>query len=122
MPNPFVFVEHYTNDLAASKKFYTALLGWKLNEVDVASVPGGKYTMIEVGEGTGGGMMKNPVPGSEGRWVPYVQVKDMDATLKKAEGLGAKTMVPKTEVMGMGFISIIADPTGVMFGFWQSKG
>jgi hypothetical protein len=34
--------------------------------VAIATVPGGKYTMIEVGEGTGGGMMANPVPGSEG--------------------------------------------------------
>jgi predicted enzyme related to lactoylglutathione lyase len=42
--------------------------------------------------------------------------------VKKAESLGAKTMVPKTEVMGMGWLAIITDPQGAMFGFWQPKG
>jgi hypothetical protein len=119
MPNPFVHVELYSNDLDASKKFFAALLGWKLSEVKAG--PEGKYTMIEVGEGTGGGMMKNPVPGSEGRWVPYVEAADMDAMLKQAQSLGAKVVVEKTEVMGMGWIGIVSDPTGVMFGFWQTK-
>jgi predicted enzyme related to lactoylglutathione lyase len=51
-----------------------------------------------------------------------VQVKDVDATVRKAETLGGKTMLGKTEVMGMGWLAIISDPQGAMFGFWQAKG
>jgi predicted enzyme related to lactoylglutathione lyase len=122
MGNPFVFCELYSNDIAKSKKFYTALLDWKINDMDMPSVPGGKYTMIEVGgDGTGGGMLANPMPNNPGGWTPYANVADVAATLKKAEGLGATVVVPKTEVMNMGWIGMITDPTGVMFGFWESK-
>jgi predicted enzyme related to lactoylglutathione lyase len=122
MGNPFVFVELYTDDVGKSKQFYTSLLDWKTNDMDNAAVPGGKYTMISVGEGTGGGMLKNPMPNGKGsHWMPYVQVKDVAATAKKAEGLGAKVVLGKTEVMGMGWLTIISDPQGAMFGFWQSK-
>lgn len=119
MGNPFVHLELYSNDIAASKKFFAALLDWKLSDVEAG--PSGSYTMINVGEGTGGGMLQNPMPNNPGGWTPYVIVEEIDAALKKAEGLGGKIMVAKTEVMGMGWIGIVTDPTGVMFGFWQTK-
>jgi predicted enzyme related to lactoylglutathione lyase len=122
MGNPFVFVELYTDDVGKSKKFYTSLLDWKTDDLDNAAAPGGKYTMIQVGEGTGGGMLKNPMPNGGSHWMPYAHVKDVGATVKKAESLGAKTMLGKTEVMGMGWLAIITDPQGAMFGFWQPKG
>jgi predicted enzyme related to lactoylglutathione lyase len=54
--------------------------------------------------------------------MPYAHVQDVEATAKKAEKLGAKVMLGKTEVMGMGWLAIITDPQGAMFGFWQAKG
>jgi predicted enzyme related to lactoylglutathione lyase len=54
MANPFVHVELHTSDLARARQFYTALFGWKLEDM---SMPEGTYTMINVGGGTGGGMM-----------------------------------------------------------------
>src|SRR5688572_7324177 len=98
MGNPVVYAELYSNDIAKSKKFYASLLDWKLNDMDLPSVPGGKYTMIEVGEGTGGGMLANPMPNSPGGWTPYAHVASVEATLKKAESLGATVVVPKMEV------------------------
>ena len=59
MPNPFCHVELNTTDLKKAKDFYSQLFNWKLEDM-----PDGSYTMIRVGEGTGGGMMKNPVPGA----------------------------------------------------------
>ena len=55
-------------------------------------------------------------------WMPYAHVQDVEATANKAEKLGAKIMLGKTEVMGMGWLAIITDPQGAMFGFWQAKG
>ncbi len=57
MANPFVHIELLTSDVARAREFYTGLFGWKLEDV-----PGMDYTIINVGEGTGGGMMKVPVP------------------------------------------------------------
>ena len=61
MGNPFVHVELNTTDVAKAKAFYGALFDWKLDEM---VMPDGAYTLISVGEGTGGGMMKHPMPGA----------------------------------------------------------
>jgi hypothetical protein len=118
MPNPFVHVELNTTDLAKSKEFYGKLFDWKL--VDEA-IPGGTYTMIKVGEGTGGGMMKHPIPGAPSAWLAYVEVDDIAASTQKAKSLGATVMKDVTEVMGAGWLSIILDPTGAVLGLWKPK-
>jgi len=38
-----------------------------------------EYTIINVGEGTGGGMMKNPHPDIPDNWLPYIMVDDIEA-------------------------------------------
>ena len=58
----------------------------------------GTYTMIGVGEGTGGGMMKNPMPGANSSWVAYVGVDDLKKAVDKAKSLGGKVMKDVTEV------------------------
>ena len=119
MGNPFVHIELSTNDLDKAKKFYSALLDWKL--IDMPMPDGGTYTMIYVGEGTGGGMMKHPMPGAPSMWMAYVQVDNLDAATKKAEQLGAKVIKEKTEVPGFGWFSMIVDPTGAMLALWEAK-
>src|SRR5258708_19386173 len=69
MPNPFCHVELNTTDLPKAKDFYKKLFDWKLEDMDS---PGGGYTMIRVGEGTGGGMMKKPIPRPPSFWPPYL--------------------------------------------------
>jgi hypothetical protein len=116
MPNPFVHVELATNDPAKAKEFYTGLFGWKLREM-----PEFDYTLIEVGEGTGGGIMKNPVPGSPSHWLAYVLVDDVAVSTEKARSLGANIVKDITEVPGMGWFSVMIDPTGAALAMWQAN-
>ena|SRR5882672_541833 len=118
MANPFVHVELNTTDVDKAKAFYTKLFAWKLEDVPM---PGGSYTMISVGEGTGGGMMKHPMPGAPSMWLAYVQVDDIAAATQKAKSLGATVIKDVTEVMGAGWLSIITDPTGAPLGLWKPK-
>jgi uncharacterized protein len=118
MANPFVHVELSTTDLGKAKKFYGKLFDWKMQDIPM---PQGSYTMIDVGEGTGGGMMKQLIPGAPSAWLPYVVVDDIKAATKKAKSLGATVMKDVTEVMDMGRLSIITDPTGAALGLWQPK-
>ena len=118
MANPFVHVELSTTDLAKAKTFYAKLFDWKLEDTPMGA---DSYTMIQVGEGTGGGMMKHPVPGAPSMWLAYVVVDDIDASTKKAKSLGATVMKDVTEVPGMGWLSIILDPTGAALGLWKAK-
>jgi len=117
MANPFVHVELATTDLDTAKSFYQSLFDWKLNEMDMGG--GMTYTMIEVGEGTGGGMMQHPMPGQPSAWLAYVNVDDIKAATEKARSLGATVVRDVTEVPNAGFFSIISDPTGAMLGLWQ---
>ena len=117
MANPFVHIELATTDLAKAKSFYGALFNWKLDDVDMGG--GMTYTMIGVGEGTGGGMMKHPMPGAPSAWLAYVQVDDIYASTKKAASLGAKVVRDVTEIPGHGRFSIIVDPTGAHIALWQ---
>ena len=119
MANPFVHVELATTDLDKAKSFYQSLFDWQLRDVDVGG--GMTYTLIEVGEGTGGGMMKQMIPNAPSGWLAYVLVDDIRAATDKARSLGATIMRDVMEVMDEGQLSIIVDPTGAMLGLWQSK-
>ena len=120
MGNPFVHVELNTPDPKKAKEFYSKLFQWQLDDVENKEVPGGVYTTIKVGEGTGGGIMKQ-VPNGPSGWLAYVLVDDIRAATKKAQSLGAEVMKDVTEVMGMGWLSFIQDPTGSILGLWQPK-
>jgi predicted enzyme related to lactoylglutathione lyase len=116
MANPFVHVELNSTDVTKAKSFYGQLFGWKLEDLPMGPET---YTMIGVGEGTGGGMMKHPVPGAPSSWLAYVLVDDIHASTKKAASLGAKLLQDVKEVPGMGWLSIFTDPTGAALGMWQ---
>ncbi|MEX2260583.1 MAG: VOC family protein [Bryobacteraceae bacterium] len=118
MPNPFVHAELNTTDVDKAKVFYGKLFQWSLEDIPMGD---STYTMINVGKGTGGGIMKQPIPGAPSAWLVYVEVDDIAAATKKAQSLGATVMKDVTEVMGMGWLSILTDPTGAMLGLWQTK-
>jgi predicted enzyme related to lactoylglutathione lyase len=120
MANPFVHVELNTPDPEKSKAFYSALFQWQLEDVPNSAVPSGGYTIVKVGTGTGGGMMKQ-IPGGLAGWLAYVLVEDIDAATQKAKTLGGKIMKDVTEMPGMGWLSIIQDPTGSLLGLWKPK-
>lgn len=114
MANPFVHVELATTDVAKAKEFYGRLFDWKLEDF-----PEAEYTIINVGEGTGGGIMKTVQPDSPSYWMAYVLVDDVAVATEKAKSLGATICKGVTEVPGMGWFSIITDPTGAMLALWQ---
>jgi hypothetical protein len=74
MGNPFVHVELMSTNVGKAKAFYGKLFDWKLEDMELGDMT---YTMIKVGEGTGGGLMKNPMPDAESTWVAYVNVYDL---------------------------------------------
>ena len=119
MPNPFVHIELASSDIGRAKAFYGSLFDWKLEDVPMGG--GVTYTMIKVGEGTGGGMMQNPMPDAPSAWVPYARVRDVRAATQKAKSLGATIIRDVTEIPNAGSFSIIRDPTGAVLGIWQEK-
>jgi predicted enzyme related to lactoylglutathione lyase len=118
MANPFVHIELHTGDLAKAKAFYSGLLDWNLQDMPMPG-GGGSYTMINVGEGTGGGMMSDP--GIPPHWMAYIGVDDVAAATAKAKSLGA-TVIQDVMVVGeYGLMSVMTDPTGATFALWEAK-
>jgi len=120
MANPFVHVELNTPDPAKAKTFYSKLFQWELEDMPNPAVPESTYTMVKVGDGTGGGIMRQ-VPAGPSGWLAYVLVDDIHATTQKAKSLGAEVIKEVTEVMGVGSLSFIRDPTGAVLGLWEPK-
>ena len=119
MANPFVHVELATTDIGKAKNFYGKLFDWTLEDMKMSD--GMTYTLVKVGDGTGGGMMQHPMSGAPSMWMAYVLVDDVKAATKKAKDLGAQVMRDVTPVEEMGWFSIIVDPTGAHLGLWQAK-
>ena len=120
MGNPFVHVELNTPDQETAKTFYSKLFQWQMEDMPNPAVPTGTYTMIRPGKGTGGGIMKQ-VPGGPLGWLAYAEVDDIRDATRKAKSLGGQIMKDVTEVTGMGWLSLIKDPTGAVIGLWQPK-
>jgi len=116
MANAFVHIELNTGDVAKAKKFYEKLFAWKLK--DMADMGG--YTTIDVGGGTGGGMMAKPMPEAPTQWVPYVEVESVKATIAKARKAGAQIHVEYMPIGDMGAIGVFQDPTGATLGVWET--
>lgn len=117
MANPFVHIELQTKDLAKAKDFYSRLFDWKLEDIPMPE--GGTYTMINVGEGTGGGMFTNPDPKVPPHWLAYVGVDDIEASTARARELGATVLQDVMQVGAYGWLSVLMDPTGAVFAMWK---
>ena len=111
-----VHVELSAKDPKAAGDFYKKLFDWKIEADDKLG-----YVQFSPEEGgIGGGF--NPVDENNpaGSVLAYVGTDDIPASLKKAESLGAKTVMPKTEITGFGWFGIFMDPTGNRVGLYTS--
>ncbi len=117
MKNPnlgrFTWHELMTTDVAAAVPFYTALFGWRPQEMDMG--PEGKYTMLFQGEIPVGGAA-TAQPGMPSAWLSYVEPTSTDEAVEKVVELGGKVLVPPTDVPGMVRFAIAMDPQGAAFG------
>jgi predicted enzyme related to lactoylglutathione lyase len=116
--------EIYADDPTALGQFYTSLFDWTLQPM-----PQMNYTLIKSVDtddtgrptqtgGINGGMLN--VPGYKpGAWVNYVNVDSIDASVEKAQKLGAKVTKPKAAVPGMGWFAMLTDPQGNAFAMFQ---
>jgi predicted enzyme related to lactoylglutathione lyase len=111
----FSWHELMTNDVESSKKFYTELMGWTLEEFPMEE--GESYWVVKTGEEEEGGIMWTP-PAAEGappHWGVYITVDNVDECAKKAEQLGGKVLVPPMDIPQVGRFALLKDPQGAAF-------
>lgn len=117
MSNAFCHMQLNTTAVGDAKEFYGELFDWKLQDVPMGPAT---YTIIDTGDGAGGGIKGNEAPNTPSHWVVYVQVDDAAKATAKAKKLGGTVIVDATPVPNMGTFSIVSDPTGAVFGLWEN--
>jgi predicted enzyme related to lactoylglutathione lyase len=113
-PGSFCWSELYTKDPAASKDFYTQLLGWSTGGDEY-------YTEWKNADKSIGGMMNIQKEWGEvpPHWMSYVLVNNCDETIAKAKSLGAKVFVEPQDIPNMGRFAIFDDPQGAGIAIYQ---
>ena len=124
MDQTVVHFEIPADDPERAAKFYRDLFGWDIKKWEggeieywlVNTVPTdaeGKPTR----PGVNGGLMRRMYPGQAP--VNYINVDSVDEYVAKAGKLGAKVMMGKTPVPGMGWFAQFGDPEGNVVAVWQ---
>jgi predicted enzyme related to lactoylglutathione lyase len=116
-PGTFCWVELGTTDGEAAKKFYTELFGWGFEDIPLG--PDKVYTILKLNGKDVGAVM--PLQGIPPNWLSYVSVTSADESAAKAKSLGANLMKEPFDVMDVGRMAVIQDPTGAVFAIWQAK-
>lgn len=115
MSEPFVFMELSTPDASNAKAFYQDLFGWSFEQ----SPPGeSDYSIFRPDMGAAGAIYSDP--GAPTRWLPYINVKDIQASTERAQALGAKLVRNVQEIPGHGWTSILTDPWGAPVALFQN--
>ncbi len=115
--------ELLTTDRNAAIDFYIAALGVERGEVMQPT----EYAMILAGgENAAGVMQITPEMGEfPPHWTVYFGVEDADASVAKAQALGATVYVPATDIVPLegqppiGRFAALGDPQGASFSIFQ---
>ena len=113
----FYWNELMTRDVEKAKTFYSETIGWSF---DSMQSPMGTYWVAKLSDTSVGGLFPLTSPQFDGVpecWMSYLAVDDVDARVKKAQGLGAKLMRPIFDVPGVGRIAILTEPGGAGIGW-----
>jgi len=113
MANPVIHFEILGRDGKKTQDFYSSIFGWKVDAANPMN-----YGMVSAEDrGIGGGVAAAQ---GEPMVTVYVEVADLDATLKKAESLGGKVVMPPMDVPGGPKLAQFSDPDGNIIGLTQA--
>lgn len=116
------WIELMTPDPLAAAEFYATLFGWGMEEHQVDD----QGTLYRIGQIDGDDVagLSGQMPGMEGHpafWGVYLAVDDVDAAAAKVESAGGTVSAPPFDVMELGRMAAIVDPTGARVNLWQAR-
>jgi predicted enzyme related to lactoylglutathione lyase len=111
MSNPVVRWQVISPNPDAAAKFYKQLFGWSFTQDNSM----GQREVTAADAGVAGAIWPAP-PGTQ----PFVQlffaVSDVEASVRRVEELGGKTIVPRTVLPDGDVMAIVHDPFGLSIG------
>ena len=124
MSGQVVHFEIPADDFDRATEFYRSAFGW-----EISPVPDIDYAMLgttpsdengaptNAGAINGGLMMRDPDRKSP---IVTIDVADIEQALETITGLGGRMVMPKQEVLGMGYSAYFTDSEGNLMGLWQN--
>ena len=115
-PGTFSWAELATSDANSAKSFYTALFGWEYEDNPIGD--GQVYSMaLRDGRHVAALFSADEPP----HWNCYVTVADVDQAAARAREHGATVLAEPFDVMDVGRMAVIADPTGAALCLWEAR-
>jgi predicted enzyme related to lactoylglutathione lyase len=122
-PGTFCWIELATSDTNAAKRFYGDLFDWSAE--DMPAGEGMIYTMLRLGGKEVGALYpleeERRKSGTPPHWFTYVAVKSADEAAQKAASLGGTIVQAPFDVMDVGRMAVLQDPTGAHFAVWEPR-
>jgi uncharacterized protein len=122
-PGSFCWMELGTTDQKAAKKFYMDLFGWTVDDAPMG--PGEFYSMFKLdGQDAAAAYTLRKDQQEHGvppHWMIYVAAENVDESARRAGELGGNVIAPPFDVMDVGRMAVVQDPTGATFCIWQAK-
>lgn len=112
-PGSFHWNELWAKDAKKAVAFYEKVLGYTHDEMPM---PTGTYYVLKNGEQSRGGIMQSPSKDIPSHWLPYVEVADLDGTVKRVIRNGGKQEGEAMEVPGVGRFAFVRDGQGARLG------
>jgi predicted enzyme related to lactoylglutathione lyase len=121
MPNAkgsFIWYELMTTDANAAARFYSSVVGWKIDQQPAFKGEGRDYRMIARSDGgSAGGLLQlteaMQTGGARPVWLGYLHVPDVDATAKAIEADGGRIHLRMD--LPVGQIAMVTDPMDAPF-------
>ena len=118
----FIWCDLSTFDLAKAVAFYKNLFGWTTHTLK-GSTRDEDYTLFYAGMRSSAGIFTMSAffqsIGMPSFWMSYVRVEDLDASLDRAVGLGAKCEIEPTAFDARSRFALIRDPSGAGFTLYE---
>ena len=117
-PGTFSYAELATSDAEAAQAFYTAVFGWTYDSIPMGDDMPPYHPIYLDGKQAGALFEAGDQPP---HWNSYVTVASVaDASAKAAE-LGATVVMEPFDVMGLGDMAVISDPSGAFLSNGSSQ-
>jgi predicted enzyme related to lactoylglutathione lyase len=124
-PGTFSWVDLGAHDVDAAERYYTQLFGWTADRMPYGSGADEVYVMLRKdGHDAAAMYTMDATQKSQGMpstWLSYVTVESVDETVTRARALGATVLADAFDVMDVGRMALIGDPTGALFAAWEPK-